>query len=370
MALLNGLQTNQALSGRQIDKAAGALTQLETRPEIQGYRQVASQLGQERGAEDTGLEKLGKMTTAGVSGVYKNIAESEAQNMAHEQALGNMLNQQSSQIAQNGSQSLASMQSGALGGLTQQLAARGAPIGNGGAQQALTQAVASQDAQQNADSQAAQQFAAQQASSYGAMGAGMANSAAMQGGTAVGNIANDIVGRTAESDQSYNANIQTVLDKLAEAKSEKGAKDVKNVLALRGGEQKFLLGKGALGAKQGETAQKEHADERKSAREAEKNRTDYATVANADTVKAQAYFYHYHHPKTSSSEKSLQQQIPSIRAEIPKMVSEAKGSGQANNFNAYQAQAETALGKTYPPSLIRQVLQHWWQNRPAQGRKH
>jgi hypothetical protein len=357
LKILADLQTDQALNGKDLRQAARALTMLEVRPQVKGYALLAKQLHNERETEAKGLGALGSHLQGNVKDVYHNIAASEAQNLANQQALASGLNVQSAQIAQQGQQNLTDMQKGQLGDLTAGLAIRGAP-GGGSAQQELANAVAQQQAGQSANSQAAQQFAAQQGAGYGQLAAAMAGSAQMQGGASVGAIGRDVTNRIAESNMKYGQSIQDARQKLAEAKASKGATFVKNLLGLREGEQKFLLGKQAVVSEKEKLrlAEKENAEDR---RQKELENEQWEKEFGLDTWKA-------HHPNAGSNEtkkkrEELHQDIGEIKSVIPTAVAASKGTGAANNFEAYVAYVNTKTSA--PPQLVRKVLQHWWRER-------
>jgi hypothetical protein len=371
---------NGELTPQQQAAYARAISVLETRPAIHGYKEIAKQLAGERESTAKGLGTLGSGLQGGVTDVYKNIAESEAQNLARQSQLGQQLNQQSASIATSGAKQLAGMQEGALGDYEKQLEMRGAP-GGGGAQQQLANAVASQQATQNADSQAAQQFAASQGSSYGALASQMAGAAQMQGGAAVGQIGRDILSRVGQSNQKYNENIQTALGKLGEAKASYGPTFAKNLGVVHGEQQKFRLGQEAV---QGNKAQL--AAEKEQAAAANKTKQGENATANkqqqfenaVELKKLGLAQWEAHHPNASSSEthkaaKALQKEVSNVKSIIGQLVGEAKAAekeghkGIAGNFAAYVANANKILGEEQAePQVIRRVLKHWWVNKAKQ----
>lgn len=363
--VLRSLPTNSALSGRQINQAAHALTALETQPTIKGYRQITGQLREAKGAQDQGFLNLGQRTMGNISGVYRNIAESEAKNLAYEQGLGSKLNERSGQIAAQGNQELTGMQTGSLSQLTSQLAMRGAP-GGGEAQQALANAVASQRATQNADSQAAQQFAASQGGNYAGLLAGMAGATQMRGGETVGQIGRDIAARTAESDLKYNENIQTAQQKLAEAKALRGPDYVKNLLSLRGGEQKYQLGQAAVGINRSKVNATIANDRTKNAIASAKLGIDQQN-ANAHTRSANASAYRAHHPTTSNSAAVKEHNYErSARSLIPGVL---KQYGKVPQTPDQKAEFAAGLAKVakVPTYVAAQVMRQWLRNREAKS---
>lgn len=369
--VLKGLETNKLLTPQQLNRAANALTVLETRPEIHGYQRIAKQLGEQKGLEDQGLLNLGQRTTGQVSSAYQNIAQSEAQSLATEKALGEQLNQRSGEIASQGAAALTAAQQGATDALGANLALRGGAPG-GSAQEQLAQAVAAQKSTQASDSAAAQQFAASQGASTAGMLAEMAGSAQMQGGATVGQIGRDIIGRKAEADQKYGQSIREALGKKAEAKASFGAKNVKNLLELRANEQKYGLGKAAVqGEKTKLQLEKEKAGE-EGKQNAIKNKLAVAKLNN-ETKKAEASWldattnaWEAQHPNASSGEagkhrKEYREGAAEVRALIPSLVAAygaPKNQKMLNQFtNAVNSKASAN------PTIVKKVLEIWWNKR-------
>lgn len=361
---------NGELNPQQQAQYARALSVLETRPAIHGFKQIAKQLHGERESTAKGLGNLGNELQGSVTDTYKNIAQSEAQNLARQNQLGAQLTQQSGEIAQAGGTELAGMQEGALGDYEKQLQMRGAP-GAGGAQQALASAVANQQATQNADSQASQQFAASQGSSYGALASQMAGAAQMQGGAAVGQIGRDILSRVGQSNQKYNESIQTAEGKLGEAKASYGPTFVKNLGTVHGEQQKFRLGQEAVQGNKAKLA----SEEKQNAAEAQTKGKQQAFSNALELKKLGLAQWKAHHPNASSSEtqkaaQGLHKEVSNVKSIIGQLVAEAKAAekeghkGIASNFGAYVAGANKILGQEQAePQVIHRVLKHWWANR-------
>lgn len=357
LKILKSLQTDQLLSGKDLTRAARALSVLETRPQVRGYSLLAKQLHKERETEAQGLGKLGSQLQGGVSSVYKDIAASEAQALATQQALASGLNQTSGGIAQQGQQDLTAMQNTQTQGVADALAARGAP-GGGGAQQELAAAVAAQKASQSANSQASQQFAAQQGASYGNLASVMAGATQQQGGSAVGGIGQTVLGRISKSNREYGQGIQEARSKLGEAKANQGASFVKNLLGLRDKEQQYSLGRAAVRSER----EKQQLSEQE-AKEARKQRgvenSQWAREFGLKTWEAQ-------HPNAGSNDvaekrKEIKQDVNEVKSVIPTAVAAAKGSGAADNFEAYVGYVNSKTSA--PPQLVRKVLKRWWDKR-------
>lgn len=362
---------NGELTPQQQAQYARALSVLETRPAIHGFKQIAKQLHGERESTAKGLGNLGNELQGGVTDTYKNIAQSEAQNLARQNQLGAQLTQQSGQIAQAGGTELAGMQEGALGDYEKQLQMRGAP-GAGGAQQALASAVANQQATQNADSQASQQFAASQGSSYGALASQMAGAAQMQGGAAVGQIGRDILSRVGQSNQKYNESIQTAEGKLGEAKASYGPTFVKNLGTVHGEQQKFRLGQEAVQgekAKLAATEKQNAAANRINQEKAEASLTSAAASAKSAAVAN----YKAHNPAASSGElakrqKEVTQETNEVKTLIPSLV--------GTYGSPFKAPKNVSLGKALAaftlklnekasadPALVQKVINEWAKKR-------
>lgn len=362
MSILGKLGASELLDPRQMGAVARAMTVLETRPEIHGYRQIATELQKEKAREAQGLETLGRRTAGETAGVYRGIAQSEADSLAHQQALGSKLTQQSGDIAAQSAQSLAGTQANALGDLTSQLQQRGSPQG-GSAQEALAQAVASQQAAQNANSQAAQQFASSQAANFGALGAGMAQATQMQGGQAIGSIGRTTIGRIGESNAKYGQSIREALGKLAEAKASYGSKYIKNLLGLREGEQKFLLGKQAVrGDKESLAASIANNKEQNAI--ARENAESSRISANASATNAAINQYEAEHPGASKSDikekrQEVKQEEREVRSILPSVIAEAgRAPKTKRELNVLIGLANSKAGAD--PAIVRKVLLNWW----------
>lgn len=380
---LKEMEAGKVLTPQQLARGARALTVLETRPEIHGYKQIAKQLGQERDLQSQGLENLGKRTSGNVSSVYKDIAASEAQNLARQQALGEQFNNQAKSIASEGSQSLVGMQKGVLGDEAAQQQLRGAP-GGGEAQQALANAVAAQQAHQAQDAEASRNYAASQAASYNALGMGMAGATQMQGGETVGQIGRDIIGRTAESNQKFNANIQTALGKLSEAKASFGPKETKNLLALREGENKLRLGQEAVQgnkAKLGLEGQKLREEQRQNSisnKISQQNANTSETSAHASLINAMVNKWEAEHPNASSGaagkhRQEVKQEVREVRSLIPSLVGAygsplrpPKGVNPQKALSIFTVKMNEKASAN--PTIVARVLQHWFQNQQKKER--
>ncbi len=353
--VLGNLPKSGLLTPKQLRAEARALSVLETRDTIHGYKQLATQLEQEKAADAKGLGVLGANLQGGVTSVYKNIAESEAQNLARQNQLGQQLNQQSGAIAQAGTQELTGMQQGALGDYEKQLEMRGAP-GAGGAQQALASAVANQQATQNADSQASQQFAASQGSSYGALASQMAGAAQMQGGAAVGQIGRDVLSRVGQSNQKYNEGIQTALGKLADTKATRGASFVKTLGELNEGNRKFKLGLDTVrGNKEGQKLKEKENEEAKA---------ENAKKFNLELKKFGLAQWEAHHPnagehKTNEKKQEIRQEVKEVKALIPSVIAELGGPPRGPKQLNYLIGKITGPASA-DPALVRKVLENWW----------
>lgn len=370
LKILGELDTGSVLTGKDLRKAARALTALEVRPQVHGYSLLAKQLHGERETEAQGLGTLGTHLQGGVTDVYKNIAASEADSLARQQALAGQLNTTSANIATEGQQGLAGMQEGQLGDYTQALQQRGAP-GGGSAQQELANAVALQDRSQAANSEAARQSAASQGASSGALSAALAGATQMQGGGAVAGIGRDIIGRVAASNQKYDEGIQTARSKLADVKATKGGLFTKNLLGLREGEQKFLLGSQAVQGDKAKLAAEAKQDAASNAI-AQQNADSSRISANASALNAATSAWEARHPNASSGEraehrKEVKHDVGEIKSLLAPVIAEL-GAPPKN-----EKQLNILIGKinskaSADPTLVAKVLQHWWTER-TQGNR-
>jgi hypothetical protein len=360
--VLNELETGELLTPKQLQRAARAITALEVRPQVKGYGRLAGQLKGERETEAKGLGALGTQLQSGVGSVYHNIAQSEAQSLATQQGLANQLNQNTAAITQQGQQNLTAMQGTQTQGVADALAARGAPTG-GGAQQELAAAVAAQQANQGANSQAAQQFAAQQGASGSNFLTGLAGSTQMQGGAAVGGIGQTVIGRIAKSNREYGGDIREALAKQAEAKASKGSLFAKNLLGLRGEEQKFLLGKEAV---KGER-QKQQLAEQEAAQSKKENRQDQSQQKRENSQWAAEFGlknWEAQHPNAGSSKvaekrQEIKQDVNEVKSLIATVVGAEGAPKDGQQLNALIGALNSKASAN--PTLVRKVAQRWFQ---------
>lgn len=361
LKVIKGLETGKLLSGKDLARAARAISVLETRPQIRGYSLLANQLVGDRESEAKGLGALGTQLQTGVGNVYKNIAQSEAQSLATQQALANQLNTTSAGIAQQGTQDLTAMQNTQTQGVTDALTARGAP-GGGTAQQELSAAVAAQQGAQGANSQASQQFAAQQGAGSTQLAAQMAGATQMQGGAAVGGIGQTVIGRIAKSGKEYGQSIQEARSKLAEAKANRGASYVKNLLGLRGEEQKFKLGeqavmsekqKLALAGQEAAQSKKENAQDQ---RQQKLENSQWAHEFGLKTWEAQ-------HPNAGSNKvaekrQEIKQDVNEVKSLIATVVGAEGAPKDGQQLNALVGALNSKASAN--PTLVRKVAQRWF----------
>lgn len=365
--VLNELETGKLLTPKQLKRAARAITALEVRPQVKGYGRLANELTNERETEAKGLGALGTQLQSGVGDVYKNIAQSEAQSLASQQALANQLNQTTAGIVSQGQQDLTAMQNTQTQGVADALAARGAPTG-GGAQQELAAAVAAQQANQSANSQASQQFAAQQGAAGSNFLSSLAGSTQMQGGAAVGGIGQTVIGRIAKSNREYGGDIREALAKKAEAKASKGSLFAKNLLGLRGEEQKFKLGEQAVTGKKEELAlSKQEAQQAK-----KENRQDQAQQKQENSQWAAEFGlkqWEAAHPNAGSNKVAekrheIKQNVNEVKSLLATVVG-AEGAPKNNQqLNALIGELNSKASAN--PALVRKVAQRWWKKK--QGR--
>ncbi|MBS1863002.1 MAG: hypothetical protein JSS68_14975 [Actinobacteria bacterium] len=375
LKVLEGLKTGELLTPQQMTAASKALAVLETRPEIHGYKEIATQLGNEKAATDKGLEQLRNRTIGQVGNVYKGIAQTEAESLARQQALSSQLGQQTAQIGQTSANALATMQQGAIGALNQNIALRGGEAGGGSAQQQLAAAVAGQREAQATDAQAAQDFALSQGATTQGLLAGVAASEQARGGETAGQIGRDVASRQSESDLKYGESQRTALNKLAEAKASVGPKEVKDMLELRANEQKYGLGKAAVAGEKAKLAQGAEelglkGEELQVEREqnAIQNKIDQQK-ANASTTSAAASAenaatdaWKARHPAATAKEvEKAQKYIGEVKAYLPSAVSTygpPKNPKQLNQFIGAVNKEVSA-----PPQIVRSVLERWFAKR-------
>jgi hypothetical protein len=259
--------SNQILTGRRLKRFSKKLTNLEINPEVAGYRRLADELKGERGATQAGLEQLGSRLGGNVRSTYQGLAQAEAQGVARQAAIRNMLTQNSGQIAQQATQQQDTGQQGQLGGYLDSLQAKGAP-GGGQAQQALSDMVAAQRARLATSNAAAQQTAVAQGAGYTSFAANQATANQQRGTEAQAGLQSTIAQRVGDSNVGFNQDIRESLGKLADAQAKRGPTRIKNLMDLRKSERDFILGRAATKidkSKAAETARHDRAGESTSA---------------------------------------------------------------------------------------------------------
>jgi hypothetical protein len=269
-----------------------------------------------------------------------------------------MLNQQSADIAKQGTDSLTQMQGGAVGDLNKGLALRGAPTG-GSAQEALSAAVAQQQQAQTTNAQAAQQFAASQGAGNAALTQQLGAATQMAGGAAVGGIGKAVVGRVGESNQKYNEGIQQALGKLADVKSTKGATFNKNLLALRGEEQKFLLGKQAVAGEKAKLAQEqaEAAEDRQ-----QQNFENSLSLKELGLKKWEAHHPNAGENETKEKEDEIRDEKKQVWAQIPGLVAEL-GAPPTNPTQLNYFIGKMNSKSSADPTIVQKVVKAWWREK-------
>jgi len=373
--VLEGIGSTELLTPEQETAAARALTALEVRPEVKGYTRNAKLFGKEKAREAKGLETLGQRNAGEVSSVYRNIAQSAAQSLATENALSGALSGQSAQIASQGAQQLGAESKAAVEPLTAQLQMRGAEGTAGTAQAQLAQAVAAQSAAQASQGTAARQAALSQGQGYSGLLASEALATQQRGGEGISSIARDAANRVGESNAKYNTNIQLERGKAAEAKASSGEKFAKNLLAIRGEQQKYRLGQQAVAgekAKLGLSAAELEAEREQNAianKIAQQKANASTTSAEASRESAAASArnaataaWKARHPEaTRKEEKKAEQYIGEVKAYLPSAVSTygpPKNKKQLNQFIGAVNKEVSA-----PPQIVRSVLERWFAKR-------
>lgn len=373
--VLEGIGSTELLSPQQEDTAARALTSLEVRPQVKGYARNAKLFGQEKQREAKGLEGLGKRNAGEVSSVYQNIAKSAAQSLATENALSGALSGQSAQIASQGAQQLGAESKAAVEPLTSQLQIRGAEGTAGTAQAQLAQAVAAQSAAQASQGTAAQQAAASQGAGYtGLLGA---ESLATQerGGEAIGSIARGAANRVGESNAKFNTNIQLERGKASEAKAASGEDFVKNLLGIRGEQQKYETAEQAVAgekAKLGLSAEELGVEKEQNAianKIAQQKANASTTSANASSLSAAASArnaatdaWKARHPEATRKEaKKAEEYIGEVKSYLPSAVATYGAPKNKKELNQFIGAVNKEVSAS--PQIVRSVLERWFAKR-------
>src|SRR5262249_37268003 len=145
-----------------------------------------------------GLQASGDRATGNVSDAYRNMAQSAAEGLARQNAIGNLLRQRTGEIGQRAQTEAAQHQQGALGSYMQGLQLRGAP-GGGAAHQALPNQAAAEQTRAAGAAQAANDYANMSAGAYQQFGSGQAAANQQRGTEAIGTLQRDIASRIAQN---------------------------------------------------------------------------------------------------------------------------------------------------------------------------
>lgn len=232
---------DKMLKGKKLYKAANELTRVELRPALQGYKRQGAAIERDRQASEKGLYGLGAATGAQTAGAYDTLRGASDQNVARQQALAGLLNQDTSRINNEAASNLQGMQTGQLGGITEALSARNVDPGGSAAQAALAQQAQAQQQAASQNAQARGAFASAQGGALTGLAAGSAYAGQQQGAEAQRDIASMIAERIAESNQTHREAGLEALGKRKDTKALYGPTRLKNLLQLRGSERDYQL---------------------------------------------------------------------------------------------------------------------------------
>lgn len=231
------------LSGKKLRKLAIALTNAEVNPQ---QRALTNQIKALQGARNTdvgNLERLGTQATGNISSYYKSLAESEAQNLFRQKAIGGRARQE---VSDAGTQANAQI---TQAGQTANQNLQNSPSA---ARDQLQAMIAAQQGRQSREQQTLASAASGQSANYEGLLQAMAQSNQSRGATNVSNTSRQSLADIAKTQGMYNTDIQKALSQRAGLSSDASALLMKNLSNLRGGEREFFLGKGALGIKKSE----------------------------------------------------------------------------------------------------------------------
>ena len=294
------LDPKKTLSGKQIKKVAGALTNIELNPTINSYVRQGKQIGRQGKRDTRGLNKLGKQTTRGIAGAYNASAGSGQQNVAAQQALAQQMSQGTADINAAAAAQQNATQTGALGDLTAALTANNAEVGGSDAraQMALRlqqeQLASGQLAQGNAN------LSTVIGNANVSNAQGQLLSGIQQGNAAVASNKAMMASRIAEAKAATRDAQREAFGKVADTRALKGASRLKNIMELRAGERTYGNERAAIGIdKQGNAidAQKVAND---AADDAHDNANDDATLA----LDKQQQQWEQAHPNAGSGSSS------------------------------------------------------------------
>ena len=300
------LDPKKTLSGKQIKRVAGALTNIELNPSIHAYTRNGKQIGRQSKRDTKGLNKLGKQTTRGIAGAYSALAGAGQQNVAAQQATAQNMNSLTAGINQQQAATQQANETGVLGDLTAALEGNNAEM-NGSdsrAQMAL---------RMKQEQLASGQLAAGNANLANVMGAsGVANaqgqllSGIQQGTAAIASNKQMMASRIAQQKAEARDLQREAFAKAADTRALKGASRLKNIMDLRAGERTYGNERAAINIdKQGNAID--------AAAQAETARHNQATEGN------------------DAAQTALEKQQQQWEQNHPNAGSGSSGSGDNNN---------------------------------------
>jgi hypothetical protein len=224
------------LTGKGFKRAVGALTRLETNPQINAYRGDLRAIALQRRREQQALARLNannqRATTANYGALDKSLGDYE--NRVGE--LGREGYARSGGIATEAAQRMGAINTDAVTAAQNSQLAGGRGAGIADAAAMREQLASTQD--QSAMAQAMGRYSSDMATSMGQSASDMRANQASVGANARQALTNAITSRRMDSRNQYNDAEMQTRNELKTARSLKGATRVKNALALRDAEKK------------------------------------------------------------------------------------------------------------------------------------
>lgn len=232
------------LTGDLLKKYAKAQVKMQVKPELNAAKRYADSLKGLLNHQVKQQEKLGNQAASNISGYYQNFANTNAQNVAKQEATGARLR---GEVAAAGSQGQAASNAAgdeALAGLTRDEQLRqNAPSS---ARDELQQMIAANKSRTASESSAQNANASGQAADWESAMRMMGGAAGMTGGAQVSDARKQTNSNVMDLYQQYLPDLREAQGSIKDIKSQKGAMMVEAINSLLGREREYGLSKAAL----------------------------------------------------------------------------------------------------------------------------
>ena len=237
------LSPQRQLSGKQLNKVAGALTKIELNPSIRAYKQEKKTTRKQLRRDTRALNRLGNKTADQV-GRYYNAFDADAQ--ANINALQGIANTSAHGIAGTNRDALMNAVKQVGGTLASTDKSLGENAAGSGSRQKMSEQLALEQQRLIAAGQNDANFseAMNKAGLIAAMG--QRSSAASQGAANQSAIKTTIASRIAQERSAARDAMREAQSKIAETKALRGPTRLKNLMDLRSGERDFWATKAGI----------------------------------------------------------------------------------------------------------------------------